>query len=149
MNAPPAAMNLENKASAETLRMLGRKPRLVPNHTVIEGINAARKTIESSHFDAARCQRGIECLRSYCAEWDEQLRTFRKTLKHDWAPHGADAFRYLAMSWREPIANDDEPNPIAELLKPRTYDQIWQMHVAEQIDKGVDPEAFGENLTFT
>ncbi|MGB8140385.1 MAG: hypothetical protein WCF52_07855 [Pseudolabrys sp.] len=52
------------------------------------------------------------------------------------------------MSWREPIANDDEPNPIAELLKPRTYDQIWQMHVAEQIDKGVDPEAFGENLTF-
>ncbi|MGC2586851.1 MAG: hypothetical protein WA445_11335 [Pseudolabrys sp.] len=149
MNAPPAAMNLENKASAETLRMLGRKPRLVPNHTVIEGINAARKTIESSHFDAARCQRGIECLRSYCAEWDEQLRTFRKTPKHDWASHGADAFRYLAMSWREPIANDDEPNPIAELLKPRTYDQIWQMHVAEQIDKGVDPEAFGENLTFT
>ena len=80
---------------------------------------------------------------------DEQLRTFRKTPKHDWASHGADAFRYLAMSWREPIANDDEPNPIAELLKPRTYDQIWQMHVAEQIDKGVDPEAFGENLTFT
>ena len=80
---------------------------------------------------------------------DEQLRTFRKTPKHDWASHGADAFRYLAMSWREPIANDDEPNPIAELLRPRTYDQIWQMHVAEQIDKGVDPEAFGENLTFT
>ena len=64
MNAPPAAMNLENKASAETLRMLGRKPRLVPNHTVIDGISAARKTIESSHFDVARCQRGIECLRS-------------------------------------------------------------------------------------
>ena len=132
-----------NRTRLETLRLLGRKPRLVPAHTVIDGINAARVTLISAHFDAARCQRGIECLRAYCAEWDEQLRTFRKTPKHDWASHGADAFRYLAMAWREPmVADEEKPNPIAELLKPRTWDDVWQMHVEEQIDLGVDPDQF-------
>jgi phage terminase large subunit len=136
-----------NRTRLETLRLLGRKPRLVPAHTVIDGINAARVTLTSAHFDAARCQRGIECLRAYCAEWDEQLRTFRKTPKHDWASHGADAFRYLAMAWREPmVADEEKPNPIAELLKPRTWDDVWQMHFEEQIDLGVDPDQF---LTLT
>jgi phage terminase large subunit len=121
----------------EVLRSLGRKPRLVPNHTVIDGINAARVTLASAHFDAARCQRGIECLRSYCAEWDEQLRTFRRTPKHDWASHGADAFRYCAMSWREPIANDDAaPDPIAELLRPKSINEWWAMHIDERIERG-------------
>ena len=91
---------------------------------------------------------GIECLRSYCAEWDEQLRTFRKTPKHDWASHGADAFRYLSMSWREPIANDDEPDPIKELLRPKTLNDHWQDFVDTQIEQGADPEG-GADLTFT
>jgi hypothetical protein len=117
----------------------------VPNHTVIDGINAARVTLASAHFDAARCARGIECLRSYCAEWDEQLRTFRKTPKHDWASHAADSFRYLAMSWREPVANDDITiDPIAEMVRPKTYAEIWKMHAEElraqdvELDEGAD-----------
>jgi hypothetical protein len=87
---------------------MGRNPRLVPDHTVADGIQAARLTIPYAYFDATRCGRGLECLRSYCAEWDENLRTFKRTPKHDWASHGADAFRYLAMSWQEP---DVAPEP--------------------------------------
>ena len=33
--------------------------------------------------------------------------------------------------------------------RSRTYDDIWRMHVNEQIERGADPEAFGEDLTFT
>ena len=125
----------------EILRSLGRKTRLVPNHTVIDGINAARVTLASAHFDAARCQRGIECLRSYAAEWDEHLRTFRKTPKHDFASHAADAFRYLAMSWREPIASDDaKPDPIAELIKKRTWNEIWAHRTDELRERDVELE---------
>jgi hypothetical protein len=51
------------------------------------------------------------------------------------------------MAWREPMVADEEKlNPIAELLKPRTWDDVWQMHVEEQIDLGVDPDQF---LTLT
>jgi hypothetical protein len=134
----------------EVLRSLGRKPRLVPNHTVIDGINAARITLASAHFDAARCQRGIECLRSYCAEWDEHLRTFRKTPKHDWASHGSDAFRYLAMSWREPIANDDAaPDPIAEMVRPKTYNEIWAMRTDELRERDVELEEFADDFNLS
>ena len=131
----------------ETLHRLGRKPRICPQHALQDGINAARLTIPIVRFDAARCARGIDALKSYQAEWSEEFRTYKKTPLHDWASHGADAFRYLAMAWREPMVADEEKlNPIAELLKPRTWDDVWQMHVEEQIDLGVDPDQF---LTLT
>jgi phage terminase large subunit len=80
--------------------MLGRKPRVVPMHSLQDGINAARLTIPLARFDAARCARGIDCLKSYQAEWSEELRTFKKTPLHDWASHGADSWRYLSVAWR-------------------------------------------------
>jgi phage terminase large subunit len=131
----------------EAMLSLGRKPRVVPAHTLMDGINAARQTIPLAYFDAARCGKGIEALREYKAEWDDELRTFKKTPLHNWASHAADAFRYLAMAWREPmVATEEKPNPIAELLKQRTWDDVWQMHVEERIDLGVDPNQF---LTLT
>ena len=131
----------------EMLRMLGRKPRIVPDHSLMDGINAARITIPLARFDAARCGRGIECLRSYQAEWDENLRTYKRTPKRDWASHAADAWRYLALAWKEPVPPDKETDPIAELLRPRTWDDIWKQHVDEQIERGAEPEGFAD-LTF-
>jgi phage terminase large subunit len=66
------------RTRVETLRAMGRKPRLVPDHSVADGIQAARLTIPMAYFDAARCARGLECLRSYCADWDEHLRRSRR-----------------------------------------------------------------------
>jgi hypothetical protein len=119
--------------------MLGRKPRIVPDHALMDGIQAGRHTIPVARFDAARCARGIECLKSYQAEWSEELRTFKKTPKHDWASHAADAWRYLAIAWKVPLPRDEEkPDPVAELLKPRTWQDMWSMHFDEQIDRGAD-----------
>jgi phage terminase large subunit len=133
------------RTRVEVLRSLGRKPRLVLNHTVIDGVNASRIALGSAHFDAARCARGLECLRSYCAEWDEHLRTFHKSPKHDWASHGADAFRYLAMSWREPIAPEEELTPLQRLrqdvLKPRTPNSMWKQYIDERIANGEEIDA--------
>jgi phage terminase large subunit len=84
----------------ETLRGMGRKPRLVPDASLQDGINAARITIPKVRFDAVRCARGIDCLKSYQAEWSEELRVYKKTPLHDWSSHGADAFRYLSLAWR-------------------------------------------------
>jgi hypothetical protein len=56
---------------------------------------------------------------------------------------------YLAMAWREPIAPEEERTTadiIKEMCRPRTWDDIWQQHVDEQIDLGADPEDF--NLQF-
>jgi phage terminase large subunit len=116
----------------ETLISLGRKPRLVSDQGLMDGINAARKTIPHCWFDARACAKGLEALREYKAEWDQDIRTFKKTPKHDWASHAADAFRYLSLAWREPIPADEPKDPIAEMLKPRTFNDLMAEFDAER-----------------
>jgi hypothetical protein len=67
---------------------MGRKPELVPNEELVEGVNAGRKTIPFARFDAKRCAQGLEALRSYRVEWDEKARAFKKTPGYNWASHG-------------------------------------------------------------
>jgi phage terminase large subunit len=93
----------------ETLISLNRRPRLVPDHDVEDGINAARLTIPRVWFDATNCRDGIEALRQYRTEFDEKKRAFKKTPRHDWTSHTADAFRYLAMAWREMVPQPVKP----------------------------------------
>jgi phage terminase large subunit len=42
----------------ETLALLGRKPELAPEQSLMDGINAARKTIPFARFDRERCKQG-------------------------------------------------------------------------------------------
>jgi phage terminase large subunit len=93
----------------ETLISLNRRPRLVPDHDVEDGINAARLTIPRVWFDVTNCRDGIEALRQYRTEFDEKKRAFKKTPRHDWTSHTADAFRYLAMAWREMVPQPVKP----------------------------------------
>jgi phage terminase large subunit len=96
----------------ETLISLGRKPRLVPDHQVMDGINAGRLTMARCWFHKTRCADGIEALRQYRAEFDEKLKTFKNEPRHDWSSHSADAYRYLAMAYR--VISPEKPKP-----KPR------------------------------
>jgi phage terminase large subunit len=73
------------RTRVETMIRAGLKPKLVPDHKVDDGINAARQTIARCHFNAELCSDGIEALKAYRREWDEKLRTFKDTAVHDWA----------------------------------------------------------------
>ena len=46
---------------------------------------------------------------NYSRDWDENGKTWRLRPRHDWASHGADAFRYLAIGFRENTSNWGEP----------------------------------------
>ena len=98
------------RTRVETLSGLGRKPRLVPDHKLMDGINAARQTLPLVWFDEGRTRNGVEALRQYRAEYDEKTRAYKNTPKHDWTSHAADAFRYLSMAWRE-IKASPPPEP--------------------------------------
>ncbi len=121
------------RTRVETLISLKRKPKLVPAHKREDGIQAVRLTLPHVWFDAQRCREGIEALKQYQAEYDEKLKVFRDNPRHDWASHPADAFRYLAMSWREP----PPPKPPKESKPPSritdlTMDELWKLNEAEQ-----------------
>ncbi len=64
-----------------------------PKLPVHDGIDAVRRALPLCRFDAERCKRGIDCLEHYRKEWNEMLGVYRNQPLHDWASHGADAFR--------------------------------------------------------
>ena len=65
---------------------------------VDEGIELARETLPRCCFDEAATADGVKCLESYRKEWNARLGAWNDRPLHDWASHGADAFRYLAMA---------------------------------------------------
>lgn len=97
------------KSRKDTLEGLGVRPITVASRqSVEEGIAAVRNMLPRCVFDEVKCAQGIEALKNYQREWDDKLKTFRKNPRHDWASHGADAFRYLALT----LAPKAKPKPI-------------------------------------
>src|SRR5213075_873883 len=95
------------KTRVETLAELGRKPTLIAQHKIEDGINAVRKLLPRCWFDAKKCETGIEALRQYRADYDEKQKVFKTKPRHDWTSHPADAFRYMAMAY--PTVRQAEP----------------------------------------
>jgi hypothetical protein len=60
---------------------------------------AARRLIDVCLFNKETTERGIDCLKNYCRDFDHKLNIMKPTPKHDWASHGADSFQYLASAW--------------------------------------------------
>jgi phage terminase large subunit len=91
-----------NRSRTETLRGLNLNVRVLraagaERVLVADGINAARSILPRCWFDKTKCAKGIEALKAYRREWDEQKKTFHDRPLHDWASDPADAFRYLAL----------------------------------------------------
>lgn len=101
---------------------------IVPDLSVQDGIQAVRQMLPDTWFDMTRCEEGIEALRQYQREYDEDKKAFRQTPRHDWASHPADAFRMLAISWRiEPTVKAPDPEK-ALIVGPQnevTLNDMW------------------------
>lgn len=91
------------KSIIEQFLAAGIRPRLVPEMSLQDGIEAARIVIPKCYFNEGPTYEGLEHLRAYMREWDERTQTFRNRPKHDQHSHASDAFRYLALS-AKPIA---------------------------------------------
>jgi len=75
-----------------------------------EGVQAGRATFPHCWFNREACDRGLEALRNYHREWDDEKQTFSMNPEHDWSSHAASAFRTLALSWRIPkVPRPNEP----------------------------------------
>jgi phage terminase large subunit len=75
---------------------------ITPRLDVQEGIQAARKTFPLCHFDRERCDSGLEALKQYHREWNDEKKCFEDAPYHDWSSHASDAFRYLSLVWKHP-----------------------------------------------
>lgn len=104
------------RSRLEVLQSLGLgNVQPVPAQTLADGINAVRTFLPKCFFDEEKCKQGIDCLRMYRREYDQERKTYKDKPTHDWTSHGSDAFRYLALSMRTiaPKFNHKSPRRLA------------------------------------
>jgi hypothetical protein len=81
---------------------LGIDFKVTPKIAVADGITAAGLLMSRCWFDEVKCKAGLEALLHYRRTWNERLSRFMAEPYHDWASHGADAFRGLAVRHKTP-----------------------------------------------
>jgi len=86
----------------DVLKGAGRKPIRLARVSVADGLQAGRTAINAALFsDGPRVAKGVEGLRNYRRDWDDEKKTFREIPVKDWAEHIGSAWRYLGLAWRE------------------------------------------------
>ena len=88
-----------SKTRLGVLRELGiRRVKVLKRSTsVANDIEMVRKMIPYLTIDAVKCDRVIKMMYRYTKAWDSNLGVFKDKPLHDWASHGADAFRYYLL----------------------------------------------------
>jgi phage terminase large subunit len=107
------------KSRLETARGLGLDFKVGRNLKLEEGIHAARLFFRRCWFDEVHTRVGRESLQHYRRDYNTRLQEFTATPVHDWASHGADAFRGLAVRHKTP-----EPDEF--VLPPYVSSGVWQ-----------------------
>lgn len=90
-----------------------------------EGISAARMLLPRCWFDGDKCKAGLEALMHYRRDYNQRLDEFKASPVHDWASHGADAFRGLAVRHKTPTAPIREVQADPYSYSPGQQDTAW------------------------
>lgn len=105
---------------------------IVPKLDIQEGIQAARKTFQHVRFHQTRCALGLQALRHYHRTWDAEKKMYQDHPVHDWSSHGADAWRYLSLSWRPSKAHTSQDVPWTPSLAGPTWGSLVKKHLDQK-----------------
>ncbi len=86
------------KSRLETAKTLGINFNIVPNIPIDDGINAARMRFRGLWIDKVKCEAFLNVISQYQKEWNEKMGDYKIHPLHDWTSHGADMFRYFAVT---------------------------------------------------
>jgi phage terminase large subunit len=125
-DAVPKTLAANGRSIIQQLWAEGIKARVAPNLDVQDGIQAVRQMLPRCWFDKERCKDGIEALRLYQREWDEDRKCFKEKPLHDYTSHTADAARYLALVWREEH-QPSKPDTRIRTIHDATLDELWDL----------------------
>ena len=102
------------------------KVRICPSLSLQDGIQAVRAALPRVWLDKDKCSEYdlIESLKQYQREWDDDKKAFRDKPRHDWTSHSADAFRYMAIAWREEYKEAKRPEP--KFWHEQSLEELWQ-----------------------
>lgn len=102
-----------------------------PSLSLLDGIQAGRWLLQRGVRLHPRTSEGVEALKQYHYEYDEDRKTFGSRPEHDWSSHTADAFRYAATVVRHselmtrPPPKPKPGGPPARALDSFTLEELW------------------------
>ncbi len=105
---------------------------IVPDSKKSDRINAARRVIRNCRFHATRCKPGLNGLRSWSFEFDDEKKMYSKEPKHDWASHPGDGFSYGCQIMAERVVEVKQEPPFRGLTVGNVYgvtlDEMFKAH---------------------
>lgn len=101
------------------------KVRITPNSSISDRVNAARTLILKCEFHETNCEKGLDGLRGWSYEYDDEKKIMSSVPKHDWASHDGDGFSYGCV-----IINTYKPKATIP-QKPKYWedsslDELWR-----------------------
>lgn len=94
---------------------------ITPDSSIADRVNAGRVLIKRIRF-SDKCERGLEGLRAWQYEYNEQNKAFGQVPKHDWASHDGDGFSYGCLIMQQ-TRMPPEPRVIVP-RGPATIDEL-------------------------
>ena len=87
------------------------KVAIIPRSSISDRINAARVLIPRVAFNETACVDGLNGLRAWSFQYDDEKKTFGAEPLHDWSSHDGDGFSYgcLIMQQEAPPPKPAEP----------------------------------------
>jgi phage terminase large subunit len=98
------------KSRKEIAQGLGMTWNIVPQVGLLSGIDQVRVMLPRVWFDADACRDGIEALRLYRTEYDDERKVYSPSPLHDWTSDYADSVRMFAVG-TQGKAPDRRPIP--------------------------------------
>ena len=77
------------------------KCRVVPKHSIAEGIASVKSILPKCRFNESKTEVGIKSLENYRQKYEERIKKYSDKPLHDWSSHASDAFRYMATIYRQ------------------------------------------------
>lgn len=98
--------------------------RVAKQLSVQDGIQATRKMLEKAFISEKLCTKGLECLRNYVREYDEDRQMFKNTPLHNWASHGADGLRIMGTAYAHVPGRRGPQRPAVKGANEMTFNEL-------------------------
>jgi len=102
----------------------GDKIGIVPQTSKQDRIEAARDVIKRCAFHEHECEAGLDGLRAWEYEYNDDSGVFSRDPKHNWASHPSDAFSYGCQIVAEKLPDEPEADK-AKFFEEQTLDELW------------------------
>lgn len=118
---------------------------IAPRLDVEEGIQAGRATFPAVWIDSDLCADGVEHLRNFKREWDDENKVFSMRPVHDAASHAASAWRTMSLVWKHP-KNRPVETPVEERMLRASVSQATMGDVRKKLFDRKRRERAGETV---